>query len=103
MANMYANDLDTIVVVRSIITDQRRAQLLMLPQDEDHDGDSALGDDVLSDTTSIASSITKYRYENGRRYHKYQEGAYWGPNDEAQNNQLDIGSVWLAPANAGFF
>ncbi|EOD50701.1 Sam dependent methyltransferase [Neofusicoccum parvum] len=59
--------------------------------DEDYDADSALGDDALSDTTSIASSIDKHRYEHGRRYHKYQEGAYWGPNDDAQNDQLDIG------------
>ncbi|KAK7524835.1 S-adenosyl-L-methionine-dependent methyltransferase [Phyllosticta citriasiana] len=30
-------------------------------------------------------------FENGRRYHKYREGAYWGPDDDAQNDQLDIG------------
>ncbi|KAE8151780.1 S-adenosyl-L-methionine-dependent methyltransferase [Aspergillus avenaceus] len=34
--------------------------------------------------------ITSYRYENGRRYHAYRDGAYWGPNDETQNEQLDI-------------
>ncbi|KAL5336256.1 S-adenosyl-L-methionine-dependent methyltransferase [Aspergillus crustosus] len=34
--------------------------------------------------------ITSYRYENGRRYHAYKEGAYWGPNDEQQNEQLEI-------------
>lgn len=45
----------------------------------------------MSDTTSVAESIWKHRYENGRRYHKYREGAYWGPNDDAQNDQLDIG------------
>ena len=30
-----------------------------------------------SDTTSINSAITAYRYENGRRYHAYKDGAYW--------------------------
>ncbi|KAB2568836.1 putative methyltransferase tdiE [Lasiodiplodia theobromae] len=59
--------------------------------DENYDGDSALGDDELSDTTSIASSIMKHRYEHGRRYHKFREGAYWGPNDDLQNEHLDIG------------
>ncbi|EUC37180.1 hypothetical protein COCCADRAFT_86508 [Bipolaris zeicola 26-R-13] len=57
------------------------------------DTDSALGDDdTASDTTSIASSIYRGRFENGRRYHKYREGEndYWGPNDEVQNDQLDI-------------
>ncbi|CAN9207857.1 unnamed protein product [Alternaria alternata] len=61
--------------------------------DSTDDTDSALGDDdAISDTTSIASSIHKGRFENGRRYHKYREGEndYWGPNDEVQNDQLDI-------------
>ncbi|KAK8432683.1 putative SAM dependent methyltransferase [Phyllosticta citricarpa] len=48
-------------------------------------------DDAISDTTSVASTIWKHRFENGRRYHKYREGTYWGPNDDAQNDQLDIG------------
>ncbi|KAK8169402.1 S-adenosyl-L-methionine-dependent methyltransferase [Phyllosticta citrichinensis] len=56
------------------------------------DVDSAYGGEyAVSDTTSVASTIWKHRFENGRRYHKYQEGAYWGPNDDAQNDQLDIG------------
>lgn len=29
-----------------------------------------------SDTTSIDSEITAYRFENGRRYHAYKDGAY---------------------------
>ena len=55
---------------------------------------------------SIATSITQYRYENGRRYHIYRtfrisqtiadlteltisgEGEYWAPNDE-QSAALD--------------
>jgi hypothetical protein len=66
--------------------------LLKLPQESDFDSsDSAYGDsDHLSDTTSIPSTIWKHRYENGRRYHKFREGEYWGPNDEVQNDQLDI-------------
>ena len=44
----------------------------------------------MSDTTSIPSTIWKHRYENGRRYHKFRQGEYWGPNDEIQNDQLDI-------------
>ncbi|KAF1985482.1 S-adenosyl-L-methionine-dependent methyltransferase [Aulographum hederae CBS 113979] len=77
-----------------------------IPVDEDDD-DSAYGDDVLSDTTSIASTIYRHRFENGRRYHKYQEGSYWGPNDDLQNDQLDIahhmlrvllnGKLYLSP------
>lgn len=62
---------------------------------------------AFSDTTSLYSDIMKYRFENGRRYHSYKDGEYWGPNDEKQNNQLDIahnlylltldGKLFLAP------
>lgn len=55
----------------------------------DTDNDSAYEDDA-SDTTSLKSAILNYKYLNGRRYHAYKEGAYWGPNDEAQSDQLDI-------------
>ncbi|KAF2454064.1 S-adenosyl-L-methionine-dependent methyltransferase [Lineolata rhizophorae] len=57
---------------------------------DDSELDSAYGDDALSDTTSITSSILAHRYEHGRRYHKFREGEYWGPNDEIQNDQLDL-------------
>ncbi|KAL2812110.1 S-adenosyl-L-methionine-dependent methyltransferase [Aspergillus granulosus] len=56
----------------------------------DSDVASDYQSDFESDTTSLNSMITSYRYENGRRYHAYKEGAYWGPNDEEQNEQLDI-------------
>ncbi|KAF2651876.1 S-adenosyl-L-methionine-dependent methyltransferase [Lophiostoma macrostomum CBS 122681] len=52
--------------------------------------DSAFGDETASDTTSLKSAILNYKYRNGRRYHAYKEGSYWGPNDEAQADQLDI-------------
>ncbi|KAL8705594.1 MAG: hypothetical protein Q9201_001281 [Fulgogasparrea decipioides] len=41
-------------------------------------------------TTSIASSITDYKYEHGRRYHAYQEGRYALPNDEDEQNRMDL-------------
>ena len=84
---------------------------------EDDDGlDSAYGgDDSVSQTFSLRSSITDYIYENGRRYNSYQAGKYWyvstvttqyslqpmcfhltdasisrGPNDEVHQESLDI-------------
>ncbi|KAI5845283.1 S-adenosyl-L-methionine-dependent methyltransferase [Morchella snyderi] len=57
---------------------------------EDNDYDSLYGSGIGTDTTSLSSSITKYRYENGRRYHAYSDGKYWAPNDDKQNGQLDI-------------
>ena len=59
---------------------------------------SSYADSAYDDASSINESITdtldsaysRYRYENGRRYHSYCDGAYWGPNDEIHNDQQDI-------------
>ncbi|KAL8669286.1 MAG: hypothetical protein Q9168_006118 [Polycauliona sp. 1 TL-2023] len=59
---------------------------------------SDYADSAYDDTASLNGSITdtlesaysRYRWENGRRYHSYRDGAYWGPNDETHNDQQDI-------------
>lgn len=43
-----------------------------------------------SEMTSLRSSITDYFYENGRRYHAYHSGSYWGSNDEKAIDAMDI-------------
>lgn len=43
-----------------------------------------------SERTSLRSSITDYVYENGRRYHAYHAGEYWGSNDEKSMDAMDI-------------
>ena len=65
--------------------------------DGESDRDSAYGESFQpGDTVSITSAITKYRYENGRRYHAYRDGAYWAPNDEIHNDQQDMAHhLWL--------
>jgi hypothetical protein len=49
------------------------------PDEYDEDMDSAYDSESLlgDDTTTLASYITDYRYEHGRRYHAYRDGAYW--------------------------
>ncbi|KAI9764329.1 MAG: hypothetical protein M1840_008547 [Geoglossum simile] len=80
--------------------------------DENNDTDSALGDSdglvalpafvpasidayhppqtSASDTTSLPSSVRNYTYENGRRYHAFKEGEYVLPNDEREQERLDL-------------
>ncbi|KAK2863678.1 hypothetical protein FQN49_004098 [Arthroderma sp. PD_2] len=58
--------------------------------DEDDDDDRAFYSDVDEDdchasSKTLGSSTQAYRYENGRRYHAYRDGAYWGPNDETDS------------------
>lgn len=61
-------------------------------QSLESDTDSALGSETASSTTSIASSVLNYQYENGRRYHAFRSGAYVLPNDDEEQDRLDITS-----------
>lgn len=38
----------------------------------------------------MTSSIYDYQYENGRRYHAYREGEYVLPNDDQEQERLDL-------------
>ena len=66
--------------------------------DDDSENDPLNSSDSAYDTASLNESITdtldscysRFRWENGRRYHSYRDGAYWGPNDEIHNDQQDI-------------
>lgn len=54
------------------------------------ENDSAYGDDLRSYTTSIASSVEAYPFVHGRRFHAYKEGTYQFPNDEKEQDRLDM-------------
>ncbi|KAK2730808.1 hypothetical protein FQN55_005509 [Onygenales sp. PD_40] len=47
-------------------------------------------DNISIYTGSLSAEARKYPEENGRRYHAYQEGRYLLPNDEKENDRLDI-------------
>ncbi|KAL1989106.1 hypothetical protein VTN96DRAFT_5869 [Rasamsonia emersonii] len=51
---------------------------------------SAYEEAARSDTTSLASSVLNYQYENGRRYHAYSQGKYLMPNDDTEQDRLDL-------------
>ncbi|KAK4560723.1 hypothetical protein LTR86_005302, partial [Recurvomyces mirabilis] len=61
---------------------------------DDHDEhDSTFGGSrasLASSSTSLQSAVTRYEYEHGRRYHGYQAGQYFFPNDEQELNRMDI-------------
>ncbi|KAJ5317387.1 hypothetical protein PENANT_c034G01059 [Penicillium antarcticum] len=49
-----------------------------------------------SDMTSISSSVLDYEYENGRRYHSNRSGHYMLPNDEEEQDRMDLAHhIWL--------
>ncbi|KAJ3499248.1 hypothetical protein NLG97_g478 [Lecanicillium saksenae] len=43
-----------------------------------------------SGSTSAESSVRDYMYENGRRYHRFREGAYNFPNDDVEQEREDM-------------
>ncbi|KAF9880481.1 hypothetical protein CkaCkLH20_02435 [Colletotrichum karsti] len=45
---------------------------------------------LASSSTSVAASVLNYRQENGRTYHAYKDGKYNLPNDELENDRLDL-------------
>lgn len=54
------------------------------------DSDSAVDLNSISTSTTLPSSVLNYKYENGRRYHAFREGAYILPNDELEQDRLDL-------------
>ncbi|KAL9055047.1 MAG: hypothetical protein Q9206_003304 [Seirophora lacunosa] len=74
--------------------------------------DQSYADSAYDDTSSLNESVTDtlesayshYRWENGRRYHIYRDGAYWGPNDETHNDQQDIAHhAWRLALNQSLY
>ncbi|KAF9877832.1 hypothetical protein CkaCkLH20_04967 [Colletotrichum karsti] len=56
----------------------------------DDDASSIGGSSVNDSLDSLRSSILDYRRENGRTYHKLSDGKYVLPNDEKEQDRLDI-------------
>jgi hypothetical protein len=57
--------------------------------DDDND-DGYHTDEASRASTSLSSSIIDYAFENGRRYHRFREGAYQFPNDEPEQAREDM-------------
>ncbi|KAG0638417.1 S-adenosyl-L-methionine-dependent methyltransferase [Tuber brumale] len=52
--------------------------------------DQGIGDDLSTYTASLASSVSDYQYENGRRYNGYRRGNYVFPNDQQEIERLHL-------------
>lgn len=73
------------------------------------DTGSCYAESVATDTTSLISSVLRHEYKHGRRYHSYRSGSYQFPNDEPEQDRLDMihhvfyrtigDKLFLAPVN----
>ncbi|KAK3331848.1 S-adenosyl-L-methionine-dependent methyltransferase [Cercophora scortea] len=61
-----------------------------LVADDDINDQIDNADSAGSDSTSLRSTILDYRKENGRTYHAFKDGSYALPNDEIENERLDL-------------
>ncbi|KAK3942608.1 S-adenosyl-L-methionine-dependent methyltransferase [Diplogelasinospora grovesii] len=81
-----------------------------MPDVDDNSGIDVFGSESGSSrysTTSVESSIYHYIEENGRTYHRFKEGKYPLPNDQQEQDRLDLqhalfvitthGKLFLAP------
>ncbi|SPO06248.1 related to methyltransferase [Cephalotrichum gorgonifer] len=75
---------------RSESTTSPTTQGPLVADENPEEEDLGIEDNGASETTSLRSSILKYRVENGRTYHAYKDGSYVLPNDEAENERLDL-------------
>ena len=57
--------------------------------DAQSDNDSGFGEGTPS-TASLTSSIFDYEEEHGRSYHAFRRGKYVMPNDEREQERMDI-------------
>ncbi|KAH7336593.1 hypothetical protein BKA65DRAFT_553234 [Rhexocercosporidium sp. MPI-PUGE-AT-0058] len=74
---------------------------------DNSESDSAYAKSLQTFTTSIGESVFNYKYENGRRYHAFHDGEYPLPNDEKEQERLDLlhhifklmlgGALYVAP------
>ncbi|KEZ41786.1 hypothetical protein SAPIO_CDS6767 [Scedosporium apiospermum] len=73
------------------------------PQNEEED-DPTLGEETLSSTASISSTILEFQTLHGRRYHaRFGDIKYWAANDERQLESEELQHLAMTLALKGEF
>lgn len=67
-----------------------RDGITAMARDDDSTYGGSISSGYGSDTTSIDSWIIRYEWKHGRQYQAYQPGAYPFPNDEPEQDRLDM-------------
>ncbi|PGH28961.1 hypothetical protein GX50_08290 [[Emmonsia] crescens] len=66
------------------------SQHIAIDLDEETDAESSYSNELSVYSTSLSSSVKKFEFRHGRRYHSYQAGTYQFPNDEAEQDRLNM-------------
>ncbi len=59
-------------------------------KDDEKDSTFDESSSEISSTVSVTSSARNFPEENGRTYHALYEGKYWRPNDEQEQERLNL-------------
>ncbi|KAL4417403.1 hypothetical protein CABS03_00754 [Colletotrichum abscissum] len=65
-------------------------EIKIIADEQALEGNRADIESIASSSTSLSGSILDYRFENGRTYHRYKDGKYVIPNDEQENDRMDM-------------
>ncbi|KAI8242529.1 Secondary metabolism regulator LAE1 [Colletotrichum sp. SAR 10_96] len=87
---MSANNATSGVTGTAEVPVQANNPINLAADEATNDTSSEIGGSVASSTASLSDSIRDFRVENGRTYHKYKDGRYHAPNDERENERLDL-------------
>ncbi|RKF73576.1 Secondary metabolism regulator LAE1 [Golovinomyces cichoracearum] len=72
-------------------TEQAEDEIEIDSENDDSSSDAGYETDSAgSISTSLSSSVRDYAFENGRRYHRFREGAYNFPNDDLEQEREDM-------------
>lgn len=84
------SNLDTQTQSQDNAEDPLQSVLHLEPDTQSQSDTDSAFDANSSASTSLASSILHYEYSNGRRYAGYRSGQYLLPNDEQEQDRLDL-------------
>ncbi|TDZ33076.1 Secondary metabolism regulator LAE1 [Colletotrichum spinosum] len=79
-------------VVNPTAHDDHMDQQIQADDDAEHveNGYGSASETTSNASTSLASSVRDYDFENSRRYHKYKQGQYHFPNDNQEQDREDM-------------
>ncbi|KAK3391459.1 hypothetical protein B0T20DRAFT_79705 [Sordaria brevicollis] len=79
-----------------VVSNSDEGSIFEVDDDIDEKSDPGFEEgDYRSVTVSLNRAIREYRLINGRSYHNYDGAYYWAPNDDEQNEYLDMAYVYL--------
>jgi inner membrane protein involved in colicin E2 resistance len=89
---VHDNDASASVITQASTT---------IEPDEGFDDQNYDNERLENASTSLTSTMRDYEFENGRRYHKFQEGRYAFPNDDEEQERENMKHAMILNLSGG--